>query len=285
MDKLFVTYLKEWFYSYVKSYQSDDPERQRNFDLKEDHTRRVCRQITEIGRDLGLNEEEQRISEIIALFHDIGRFEQYDRYNTFNDRFSLNHAEFGVKILREKGVLNSIGASSRELILKAISNHNLATLPRHEDETCLFFSRLLRDADKLDIWRVVTEYYQRKANGEQNHAIELDLPDSPGISSGVYRDLMSQKIVGICSMENLNDFKLLQVGWVYDVNFIPTFRRLSQKGYLNVIRNVLPDSDAIREIFATVGSYLDEKLQQAFSEREDPGIFVRPSGFESLPNN
>lgn len=261
MDNSFVAYLKEWFYSYVKSYQTDDPEHQRNLDLKEDHTRRVCRQITEIGRDLGLNEEEQRLSEIIALFHDIGRFEQYARYCTFLDGRSVNHAEFGVEILREKGVLNPIGASSRELILKTISNHNLATLPRHGDETCLFFSRLLRDADKLDIWRVVTEYYQRKANGEQNQAIELDLPDTPGISSGVYRDLISQNIVDICSMENLNDFKLLQVGWVYDMNFVPTFRRLRQKGYLDVIRKALPDSDAIRGIFAAVGSYLDERLQ------------------------
>ena len=261
MNKSAVAYLKKWFHSYVKSYKSDDPERQRNLDLKEIHTRRVCREIKEIGKDLGLNEGERCLSEIIALFHDIGRFEQYVRYNTFLDSCSLNHAEFGAKILREKGVLDSLDASSRELILKAISNHNRATLPRHEDKECLFFSRLLRDADKLDIWRVVTEYYQRKVNGEQNLAIELDLPDTPGVSSEVCRALMAQKIVDIRSMENLNDFKLLQVGWVYDVNFVPTFRRLRQKGYLDVIRKALPDSEVIREIFAAVGSYLDEKLQ------------------------
>ncbi len=262
MDKSLVAYLKKWFHSYAKSYRSNDPARQRNIDLKEKHTLRVCREITEISRDLGLNKDEQCLSEMIALFHDIGRFEQYARYNTFLDSRSLNHAEFGVKILREKGVLNPLDPSSRELILKAISYHNRATLPRHEDEACLFFSRLLRDADKLDIWRVVTEYYRHKANGGgQNNAIELDLPDTPGVSYEVYRGLMAQKIVDIRSMENLNDFKLLQVGWVYDVNFVPTFRRLRQKGYLDVIRKTIPESDAIREIFATVESYLDEKLQ------------------------
>lgn len=261
MDKSLVSYLKKWFHSYVKSYKSNDPARQRNIDLKEKHTLRVCREMTKISKDLGLNEDEQCLSEMIALFHDIGRFEQYARYNTFLDSRSLNHAEFGVKILREKGVLNSLDPSSRELILKAISYHNRATLPRHEDEVCLFFSRLLRDADKLDIWRVVTEYYGRKANGEQNLAIELDLPDTPGVSDDVYRDLMAQKIVDIRSMENLNDFKLLQVGWVYDVNFVPTFRRLRQKKYLDVIRKALPESDAIREIFALVESYVDEMLK------------------------
>ena len=261
MDKTLVAYLKKWFHSYVKSYKSNDPARQRNINLKEEHTLRVCREITAISRDLGLNEDERCLSEMIALFHDIGRFEQYARYNTFLDSRSLNHAEFGVKILREKGVLNSLDASSRELILKATSYHNRATLPRHEDEACLFFSKLLRDADKLDIWRVITEYYRRKANGGgQNNAIELDLPDTPGVSYEVCKALKAKKIVDIRKMENLNDFKLLQVGWVYDVNFVPTFRRLKQKGYLDVIRKALPESDVIGEIFATVGSYVDEKL-------------------------
>mgnify|MGYP007097276029 CR=1 FL=1 len=86
-------------------------------------------------------------------------------------------------------------------------------------------------------------------------------PDTPGVSHEVCRALMAQKIVDMHSMENLNDFKLLQVGWVYDVNFVPTFRRLRHKGYLDVIRKALPDSEVTREIFAAVESYLDEKLQ------------------------
>ena len=260
MDRSTVEHLKTWFHAYVKSYETDDPERQRNFDLKEEHTLRVCREIKKIGRGLGLNEDEQCFSEVIALFHDIGRFEQYARYNTFLDSRSLNHAEFGVTILREEGVLKSVDASSRRLILKAISYHNRATLPMREDATCLFFSRLLRDADKLDIWRVVTEYYQRKANGEQNNAIELDLPDTQGVSSEVYWALTAQRIVDIRSLKNLNDFKLLQVGWIYDVNFMPTLRRLRHKRYLDVICKSLPDTDVTRKIFASVKSYLDERL-------------------------
>jgi hypothetical protein len=262
MEKSSADYLKKWFQAYVESYRSDDPEYQRNFDLKKKHTHRVCGLIKEIGRDLGLNEEEQRFSEIIALFHDIGRFEQYARYNTFLDSLSLNHAEFGVKILLEQGALDALDASARGQILEAILNHNRAALPRHADEASLFFSRLLRDADKLDIWRVVTRYYQRKAGGEHNHAIELDLPNTPGVSEAVCRDLVLKKMVDIRSMRNLNDFKLLQVGWVYDVNFVPTFQRLRQKGYLSVIRKALPDSGELREIFAAVEAHVDEKLQK-----------------------
>ena len=260
MDQQSVAYFKKWFHAYVKSYASDDPELQRNFDLKEKHTFRVCLEITRVGKELGLNGEKQRFAEVIALFHDIGRFEQYARYRTFLDGRSLNHAEAGVTILCETAVLDNLDADSRDLILNAIANHNKAALPPCEDERCLFFSRLLRDADKLDIWRVVTDYYQRRAKGERNPAIELGLPDTPGISREVRGALMSQEIVQAANIKNLNDFKLLQVGWVYDLNFTPALGRLVEKGYLDMIRATISDSAAVREIFTAVDAYLDERL-------------------------
>jgi hypothetical protein len=260
MDQPSVAYFKKWFHAYVQSYASDDPELQRNFDLKERHTFRVCMEITKLGRGMGLSGDEQRLAEVIALFHDIGRFEQYARYRTFLDGRSLNHAEAGVAILRETAVLDNLDAASLDLILYAIANHNKAALPPCEDERCLFFSRLLRDADKLDIWRVVTDYYRRRAKGERNPAIELDLPDTPGISREVRGALKSQEIVQAASIKNLNDFKLLQVGWVYDLNFAPALGRLAEKGYLDMIRVTLPDSAAVREIFSAVDAYLDGRL-------------------------
>ncbi len=259
MDQQSVAYFKKWFHAYVTSYASDDPELQRNFDLKEKHTFRVCMEITRLGRGLGLSGDDQRLAEVIALFHDIARFEQYARYRTFLDARSLNHAETGVAILREKAVLDNLDVASRDLILYAIAHHNKAALPVCEDERSLFFSRLLRDADKLDIWRVVTDYYQRRANGERNQAIELDLPDTQGISPKVRGALMSREIVQAADIGSLNDFKLLQVGWVYDLNFTPAVERLVEKGYLDMIRVTLPDSITVRKIFAVVDAYLDEK--------------------------
>lgn len=267
MDKQTVADFKKWFHAYVQSYASDDPERQRNFDLKERHTFRVCMEIVRLGRALGLGGDEQRLAEVIALFHDIGRFQQYARFGTFLDGRSLNHAELGVAILREKAVLGNLDAASRDLILYAIAHHNKAVLPPCEDECALFFSRLLRDADKLDIWRVVTDYYRRRAKGERNQAIELDLPDTPDISPEVCQALMSREIVQAANIKTLNDFKLLQVGWVYDLNFAPAVGRLVEKGYLNMIRAALPDSPAVREIFVAVDAYLDQGLPGHLRER------------------
>jgi len=261
MEQPPVALLKKWFHLYVKSYVSDDPEQRRNFDLKERHTARVCMEITRLGKGLGLSRGDLRMAEVTALFHDIGRFEQYARYRTFQDGRSVNHAELGVAILREKKVLENIAPASRDLVLSAIAHHNKAHLPPCEDRRTLFFSRLLRDADKLDIWRVVTDYYRRRARGERNPAIELDLPDTPDISPGVCEALRSQKIVQAATIKTLNDFKLLQVGWVYDLNFTPAICRLVEKGYLEMIRATLPDVPAVGKIFTVVEAYLAERLR------------------------
>ena len=252
--------LNDWFAAYVGTFTGKDGTNDGNILLKEDHTRRVRREIRAIGTALELSEDDLRLADVIALFHDIGRFEQYARYGTFVDRRSCDHAELGVSILEREGILDHCDASTGSLILRTIRYHNRATLPRGETERCLFFSRLLRDADKMDIWRVVTDYYHRE-EGTRNGALELDLPDSPGFSDDVYEDLINERIVDIRHVRSLNDFKLLQVGWVFDLNFDPTVRLLCARGYLDKIRDVLPASEKIDEIFSAIGSYIDGRLQ------------------------
>ena len=211
--------LRGWFEQYVATFHSEDPEIQYNFDLKRDHTRRVCMEILDIGNHVGLGSRALFLAEILAWFHDIGRFEQYARYGTFFDLKSEDHAALGVHILKEHHVLRALDEQTQDLILRCISYHNRASLPAEESETCLFFSRLLRDADKLDIWRVLTRYYHEKGNN-RNQTIELDLEDAPEVSQEVYEDLLAGRIVRSDALRTLTDFKFLQMGWVYDLSLI-----------------------------------------------------------------
>ncbi|MFO7852317.1 MAG: HD domain-containing protein [Bacteroidota bacterium] len=242
------TNIKNWFSGYVDTFKKGDPEMQENIKLKEDHTRRVCREILKIGKKLGLKDDELRLAEIIALLHDVGRFEQYARYRTFKDRKSENHAELGIRILEEKGILRHFDDTIQYLIIRSIRYHNRASLPTDENETCLFYSKLLRDADKLDIWKVVTDYYHRK-DGKKNTALELELPDTPGISREVYNDLLNKRPVKTKNIHNLNDFKLLQAGWIFDINFKPSLDMAKKRHYLEKIRTVLPESKEIDEVY------------------------------------
>jgi len=256
-------YFKKWFADYVATFTSEDPEVQTNIDLKREHTLRVCRASREIGLDLNLSPNDLRLAEIAALFHDIGRFEQFTRHRTFSDKRSFNHAAFGVGLLIKSDVLSRLGIFEQELIIKSISSHNMLELPDEDDETIRLHQRLLRDADKLDIWWVVSDYYRERAAGKINPGLELNQPDTPGISPAVFERIMNGETVLFADLQNLNDFKLLQIGWVFDVNFAPTLRRLKERGYLDMIRSHLPDDENVNELFDCVNNYIEQRLNNA----------------------
>jgi hypothetical protein len=255
IDQIKLAEVKQWFTDYVNTFKFVDQGIQQNIDLKKDHTRRVCKEILDIGSQLGLNDDELRLAEIVALLHDTGRFEQISRYQTFMDSKSVDHAELGIKILKHFDVLNPFDDSIKKLIYCSIKYHSKPSLPVNETEPCLLFCKLIRDADKLDILNVVTEYYHRKG-GEKNGSIVLELPDTPGISDEVCRNLMNKSIVNIENVTNLNDFKLLQAGWIFDINFQPTLDCIKKRRYIEMIREVLPESKEIDEIFDLINSVL-----------------------------
>jgi hypothetical protein len=273
MDEETLKEISRWFSWYVQTFKSGDPEKDRNIVLKEEHTGRVRGEIREIGESLGLGDEDLRLAEAMALFHDLGRFPQYALYGTFSDRRSCDHAALSVKVLTENRVLAALDPSEKDLILKAISYHNRAALPEDEPERCLLFSKLLRDADKLDIWAVLLDYYHRREEGYRNEALELDLPDHPEISEDIYKDIMAGEIVKAKNLRSLNDFKLLQASWVFDINFWPALLAVRDRRYLERTREFLPGSGKVDRIFDLLQSRLEERI-----EAERPGSKIRLDG-------
>jgi putative nucleotidyltransferase with HDIG domain len=252
-------YFRNWFYRYIETFSSSQKNVRENILLKKMHTNRVCEEILQIGRKLGLKEDALRFSELTALFHDIGRFEQYARYKTFADYKSENHAELGMKILKKSGVLNCLNDSLKDLVCRIVSYHNRACLPDRETGRCLFYTKLLRDADKLDIWKVLTDYYLRKDDVSYS-AIELELPDTPEISDKVYEAVINKRIVDTHHVRNLNDFKVLQIGWVFDINFKPALDAVIYRNYIEIICSVLPASEKVKKIKEVVNHYVKKQF-------------------------
>jgi len=251
--------LKNWFDAYVTTFMNGDEQSRINVALKVEHTKRVCQEIRSLGKKLMLQNHELDLCDIIALFHDVGRFQQYARYKTFVDHRSENHAELGVKILKSEDVLSRLSETTKSLIFRIIRYHNRKSLPHDETESCLFFARLLRDADKLDIWKIVTDYYHRN-DGKRNYAIELDLPDTPEISEAVYQEIMGNRIVTFDHVKTLNDFKLLQVSWLFDINFYPAFQAVQSRRYIEMIKDVLPKTENTLAIFNVIQHYVNRYL-------------------------
>lgn len=250
-----LTYFKAWFAEYVAAYYTDDPVHDQTIRLKQKHTERVCKEMVMLGQALQLVEQDMLLAETIALFHDVGRFQQYAVYGTFKDSISENHAELGLKELARHQVLTICSGKEQFLITKAISYHNVRTLPEDEEERCLFFARLLRDADKLDIWRVFIEYYARQ-DEEPNSTIVLDLPDNQACSPAVIDALHEHRMADLKDMSTLNDFKLLQISWVFDVNFKPSFSAVLERQYVEKIAATLPQTREISKVLTIVQAYL-----------------------------
>lgn len=252
-------FFKDWFTKYVNSFNPEDEVLQKNIDIKKVHTYNVCKAIIEIGKSINLKQNDLYLAETIALFHDIGRFEQYARYRTFVDRKSENHAILGINVLREKEVLKNLKNSTADFILRCILYHNKLDLPKNETEKCLLFTKLIRDADKSDIFRVVTEYYERSTT-EKNSAIELDLPDSDEVSEKVLNDLMHGRMAKLEDLKVLNDFKLLQIGWVFDINFMHTLKIIDDNKYLEIIFSYLPSNKRIEKLHNKINVFINASI-------------------------
>ena len=55
-----------------------------------------------------------------GLLHDIGRFEQLKRYNTFVDSKSIDHGLLGYEILKEDNYINKyIDNKNKNIVLKS----------------------------------------------------------------------------------------------------------------------------------------------------------------------
>ena len=251
--------MKIWFEDYVSGYYTDDSGYDYPLKLKKNHTKRVCENIVMIGKAMNLSDFELMLAETMALFHDIGRFEQYAKYGTFSDIASENHAKLSLRQMAIHGVLSKNTKDEKRLITKAIAYHNAAELPDIKDEKELFYMRLLRDADKLDIWKVVIDYYHNRDNF-QSSAIELNLPDDPVCSDKIISAVMNKKIARMEDLKTLNDFKLLQISWVFDLNFTPSFRSVENRKYLHQIEATLPQSPDIEDAIAMAHSYVKSHL-------------------------
>jgi HD superfamily phosphohydrolase YqeK len=250
--------LKTWFASMVRRSQSTDGDVRVNIRLKAHHTYQVCREARMVGTGIGLDPDELHLIEAAALLHDVGRFEQYLRYRTFNDAESTDHAALGLEILHRTGVLARLGEDDAQLIVDAIRSHNRPQLPADLSERGLLFSKILRDADKLDIWNIIVGYYEQREE-ERNKAIAMGLPDTPGVSLEVLRRLREQEAAFRGDLKNLNDLKLFHIGWVYDVNLQPTFHAVAERRYVERIAKTLPITAEIQDSVRTALEFVSEK--------------------------
>jgi hypothetical protein len=243
--------IADWFSRFVATFRGESSAEQRNYDLKIVHTHQVCANMERLTASLGLASAERTLAAAIAICHDVGRFPQYRRYGTFNDVASTNHAALAVQTLKAEGILDALAAEERSVLLQVVALHNVFKLPEDLDPVVRRFTLLIRDADKLDIWRVLIEYCAAGPE-EQASAVVWELPETGVCSPSTLEEVMAGRMPDRDLLASADDIKLLQLSWVYDLNFAESFRIMAERGYLETLANLLPNQAGCREAVEVV---------------------------------
>lgn len=215
------------YLAYVDTYRSADGMLPEMMQLKLDHTMRVVENATLVAKTEGFSDELLEASRIAALLHDTGRYEQLKRYNTFRDSDSVDHAVFSHDIVLEKGWIDD------RAILDAVLFHNRRDLPEGMDERTAALAKIVRDADKLDIFRVLEERIAVPNWMEDRRAFwNLEIKGEPSVE--VTAAIAEGRPVDYQHIRNLADFVLIQVGWIKNGLYYETSRNLAKsRGHLD----------------------------------------------------
>lgn len=204
------------------------------FNLKVVHTYHVVDNAKMIATKLGLSEEDIHLAELIALLHDIGRFEEITFLKQF-DSVKFDHASYGVKMLFEDNMIRNfiIDDSYDEIIKIAINNHSRLNIEDGLDERTLLHAKIIRDADKLDNFRVKKE--------EKIEAIfpgkvknKSDMENST-LSDKVYETVKSEKCVDIYNRVTVLDYWVCVLAFIFDLNFKGSYEFVQDNNYINVL--------------------------------------------------
>lgn len=249
---------KKEFEKYISNYDLKNPEIKR----KVEHSYRVAEISEKIAKSLNLSNEEIEVATLIGLLHDIARFEQYTKYKTFRDVDSIDHGDYGVEILQENNYIRKYILTNKydDIILKAIKNHNKFEIEKGLNEKELTYAKLIRDADKLDIFFEASEIFW-KNNKEQieDSCITKEIEETIKDKKLIKRE-KGKKQEGI-------DKVLGTISFVYDLNYKESFKILKQKDYINKILNQFnfkykETEEEIKKIRKIINEYVEEKLMK-----------------------
>lgn len=249
------------FREYVESFYSGDAQKDELFRLKDEHSHGVFRNAWSIIQ--GETELQKpfvaRAALLAALYHDIGRFEQLKAYHSFNDRENVNHAVLGAKLLGNRRFMADETPETRRTARAAIVMHSGAALParitRNPGSALALAARALRDADKLDILRVMQEGLRPGTSSDS--AVSYNLPDEAGkYSPELALAVLEGRPVLAADLRWRNDFRLYVCSWSNLLEFKTSRRLLARSGHLDTVLSWLPGDALMDEVRQAVKNNL-----------------------------
>jgi hypothetical protein len=244
---------KEYLKPFISAQYKDDIHVLRNII----HTEKVVENILILADSLELSESEKNAAEAIALFHDIGRFWLILQDQT--EAAKYDHARASIQYLMTNHSFVSLDESIKNNFIEIIQNHHLPEIQKKDNDAVYFFLRLLRDADKLDIWRATTDNVV-DSKKRLNLNRELGLSEKPVITESFCRNILEGGLGDRTEVITFSDFLIYQMSWVFDLNFRKSFQLLNQRQYMRYYYDVLPKNDIVIEIYRKIKIHIENQI-------------------------
>lgn len=254
------TKAKKAFKEYVKNYDIENPK----IKLKIAHIERTSEVARKMAESLELQKEDIELAELIGLLHDIGRFEQVRKYNTFVDHLSENHAKIGVDILFKDGLIRRFIEDDKydKIIELAIINHNKDKnmLPTNLSPKEELHVKLIRDSDKVDIIYILTFDDQKTLWDSDNLNKEI-------FSDEIYNEFIKDHNIIYKNRKTNADKLISQFAFAFDFNFDYGLKYIDENKYYDKLYNRFNFEDEktrkrFKEIYNLTEKYIKERLKE-----------------------
>ena len=246
--------VKNTFKEYTDRYDSTEAK----IALKIFHTYKVAEIAEDIAKSLNLSDEDVDIAWLLGMLHDIGRFEQVKRYNTFSDAQSVNHAKFGCELLFEQGLVRDYieDDSQDELINLAIKNHNEFRIEEGLDERTEMFCNILRDADKVDILRVQLDTPMEEIYNVTTAELKNDI-----VSEAVMKSFFEKHAILRSLKKTSVDNIVGHISLVFELVYDRSLEIVKEQGYLFQIMNFKSDREETAKQLELIKDFMLDYLK------------------------
>ena len=268
------------FAEYVRNYDPSDEK----IKLKIDHTYRVAGLCQRIAESLGLSEPDVDIAWLLGMLHDIGRFEQIRRFGTFNDAQSVDHAEFGADLLFKEGLIRKFAEGYYEecelaepenqedeqiiknnehhnkdtgLLEMAIRQHNKYRVKEDLTERQRMFCDILRDADKVDIFKVNADIPM-----EIIYDVTTEELKNGVITKEVLESFYKKETVLKSVRRSAVDHIVGHISLLFELVYKESYRQAKEQGYVYKLLNFKSDVPEVNAEFDDMRKYVDEFLME-----------------------
>lgn len=231
-----------------------------NYDLNNSHiTRKIYHSLRvmevsrKIAEKLNLTQEQIDLATLIGLLHDVARFEQRKRYGTYYDKKSVDHGDLAVELLEENNFIRTFIEDDKydKIIKIAIKNHNKYEIEPLDGEE-LLQAKIIKDADKIDIFYQLAYQFAKDKNAIENSEISEDY----------IKQLKQGKCIFRNAEESAIDELVLITSFIYDIHFDSSLKLIKEENYIGKMFEQFEFNEntkkQVEEILEIANKYLEK---------------------------